>query len=63
MYDKWNNNLVQFARLLCEIEQAGGITDSVMQTLQTEMDLHEADICTLLERAQTVWDNAKKEKP
>ena len=60
MYDKWNNNLVQFARLLCEIEQAGGITDSVMQTLQTEMDLHEADICELLERAQTVWDNAKK---
>ena len=63
MYDKWNNNLVQIARLLCEIEQAGGITDTVMQTLQTEMDLHEADICELLERAQTVWDNAKKEKP
>ena len=63
MTDKWDNNLIQFARLLCEIEQAGGITNDVMQTLQTEMDLHESDICELLERAQTIWDNAKKERP
>ena len=61
MNDKWNNNLVQFARLLCEIEQAGGITDSVMETLQTEMDLQEFEIVELLDRAQGVWDNAKKE--
>lgn len=59
--NKWDNNTVQFARLLCEIEVAGGITDTVMQTLQTEMDLHESQICELLERAQTVWDNSKKE--
>ena len=59
--NKCDNNLIQFARLLCEIEGSGAITDSVIQTLQTEMDLHESDICELLERAQTVWDNGKRE--
>ena len=63
MNDKWNNNLVQFARLLCEIEQAGGLTRSVMETLQTEMDLQKNDICEILDRAQDVWDNAKREIP
>jgi hypothetical protein len=55
----WDNDELQFARLIAEAELSGAFTGAVMQELQEEMDLTEGDIHELLERAQRSWDIAK----
>jgi len=56
----WDDDELQFARLLAEAELSGAFTIEVVQDLQTSMDLNEDDIHELLERAQQTWDDAKE---
>lgn len=56
---KWNNNLIQFARLISEMEAAGAFTEDVINTLCNEMDLEPQQIGELVDRAQQEWEKAK----
>lgn len=51
----WDNDLIQFARLICEIEATEGISLDVAAS----MDLSESDLNELVDRANLVWENAK----
>lgn len=55
----WDNNLVQFARLLCEV----GATCDVLsiEALAQSMDLEVGDVLELFERAHHTWELAKAE--
>lgn len=55
----WLNNGIQFPRLIAELEMAGAFTPEVVQTLCESMDLVEADVMELVERAQVSWDHIK----
>lgn len=58
---KWDLPLIQFARLISELEAAGAFTEQVVQDLQTSMDLHEDAVTELIDRAQAIFDEAKVE--
>lgn len=54
----WENNLVQFSRLLCELVATN-------ETLQLEdvaeaMDLQLEDVNELFDRAHDVWEDVKE---
>jgi hypothetical protein len=54
----WNNNTIQFARLLCEINAT---QDNIDWTLLCQsMDLDLSDIDDILDRAHYVWEKSKK---
>lgn len=56
---KWANNELQFARLIAEIEAAGGFTEQLVQDLCASMDLEKDQVTELIDRAQKHWDEAK----
>lgn len=56
---KWANNELQFARLIAEIEAAGGFTEQLVQDLCVSMDLEKNQVTALIDRAQKHWDEAK----
>jgi hypothetical protein len=56
---KWKDNLVQFSRLIAEMESAGVFTGDIIGKLSNEMDLTSLEICELIERAQKEWEKAK----
>jgi hypothetical protein len=56
---KWNNNELQFARLIAELEAAGAFTVAVMQDLCVSMDLEKNEVTELIDRAQNHWDEMK----
>lgn len=61
MNEKWNDNLVQFARLLCEVV---AIQDNLdIPGLAESMDLTQEDVLVLLDRANTEWERAKGNLP
>lgn len=54
---KWDDNLIQFARLLSEIT---AIQDNLdIDGLAVSMDLDRADVIDLFDRADDVWEQAK----
>jgi hypothetical protein len=53
---RWNDNLVQFARLLAEIVATQDLDN---ETLCASMDLEQDDINELFERAQEMWEQIK----
>jgi hypothetical protein len=55
----WENNLVQFARLISEIQGAWSISENDWQALRDSMDLENDDLMALFDRAFDVWDAAK----
>lgn len=57
----WENDLLQFARLISEIEAAGGFNNSLLKTLCQEMDLNLNDLGSLVDRAQAVWEDCKNQ--
>lgn len=59
----WNNSHIQFARLLAEIEANGGFTDKLMDDLCASMNLERMDVCGLINRAQSEWDEIKAQIP
>lgn len=59
MNDLWNNNHIQFARLISELQAAGAFTDEIVQTLCTEMDLTETELFSIVERADRDFNDSK----
>ena len=61
MTDTWNDNNIQFARLISEIESAGGFTNKLIKDLCINMDLEQAELISLIDRGQSTWDRIKGE--
>jgi hypothetical protein len=55
----WNNNAIQFPRLIMELEQVGVFTDEVMTKLAVEMDLSQLEVAELIDRACATYDKIK----
>ena len=53
----WNNNEVQFARLLCELVAAN--ESLAIEDVARSMDLEVEDVNELFERAHKVFEEAK----
>lgn len=54
----WNNDAIQFPRLLAEIIGVG-LTEDQWDNLLKSMDLESADLSNLFDRAQAKWDAIK----
>lgn len=59
--DPWNNNELQFARLLCEIVATQDKLDYL--ALLESMDLEREQLDELFERAHKLWEEAKGSTP
>ena len=57
----WDNNTIQFPRLIAELQMAGAFTTEVMEALKDSMDLQESDIDELIARAEVLWDKIKED--
>lgn len=57
---QWQNNNVQFARLLAEIA-AAGLPDDVLNDLCASMDLGPVEVTELFDRAQCAFEKNKLE--
>ena len=57
--DRWNDNSIQFPRLIAELEAAGAFKPSIMRDLSESMDLTVGDISELIDRAQIAWEQIK----
>ena len=57
--NKWENNAIQFPRLIAELETTGAFKPSVVKALCDEMDLTKDELFELIERAQSEWDSMK----
>ena len=58
--DNWRNNAIQFARLIAELEAAGVFNDSKLWVdLRQSMEVHEACLSELVDRASAEWDKYK----
>ena len=55
----WNNNAVQFPRLLAEL-RAFGLTKQQYAFLHESMDLSTDEIDELFERAESEWQRIKE---
>jgi len=60
MNKNWNNNRIQFPRLLAEIVATGAITNEVMAGLRDGMDLSNDEINEIFDRAQMEWEKIKQ---
>ena len=59
MKTTWDNNEIQFARLLCEIRANIQGSDKEWQELYASMDLSANDVTVLFDRALVVWEKSK----
>ena len=57
----WDNDLIQFARLICEINATCELSADDWQQLCDGMDLDRSDVVELFDRAHAVWENSKRE--
>lgn len=58
--ENWKNNEVQFARIICELIAIQDDLD--FPGLCASMDISEEELQELLDRAGTVWENAKQKE-
>lgn len=56
---KWENNDIQFSRLLAEIKMAGGLTNEQMHAISESTDLTWNEINELFQRALERFDEIK----
>ena len=56
----WEDNSIQFPRLIDEADAAGAFTADVEETMALSMDLRPADVRELIERARTSWEEIKR---
>lgn len=56
----WENNSIQFPRLIEEAQAAGAFTNEVLHDMADSMDLPISDIHELMERARVVWKKRKE---
>lgn len=52
----WENNDIQFPRLLNELNATGFMTAEIEKQLLDEMDITREELDQLFERARQVWD-------
>lgn len=57
--ENFANNDIQFPRLISELQAAGAFTPEIVKALEDSMDLGEAIIFEIVERADTVWEDVK----
>lgn len=57
----WEDDTIQFPRLIEEAQVAGAFTDEVIRNMAEVMDLEVADVVELLERARRKWEAVKSE--
>ncbi len=55
----WENDRVQFARLIQEIQMAGGLTSKVTKALRDSMDLTRSELVSLFDRARRIFEATK----
>lgn len=58
--DAWNDNNIQFARLLAELQ--GVIPRETLEAVAVSMDLTPAQVGELLDRAVTAWEDIKSDR-
>lgn len=59
-FHPWKDSRLQFARLIAELQMAGAFTrKNLMADLRDSMDLTDAEILELVERATNFWEGAK----
>lgn len=56
----WDDNSIQFPRLICEINACVDIRGKDWQTLCESMDLQEEDVEELFDRANDEWEKIKQ---
>jgi len=56
----WNDDAIQFPRLLCEIQACVDVSMKNWMDLQESMGLSEGEILDLFERATAKWDSIKE---
>lgn len=62
----WEDDLIQFARLITEIEEAGGFIakndqgERVQHVLVESMDIGAIELCELIARARVRWEKTKE---
>ena len=57
----WEENKMQFPRLIAELQMAGAFTPVVMEDLQASMDLSEMEVQEIIERAVLAFDRLIEE--
>lgn len=57
----WENDMIQFARLITELQLAGAFTAEMLNRLSEQMDLELNDIYEIIERAQITFDKSVSE--
>lgn len=58
MKSLWENNCIQFSRLLCEINATQENLN--FEILSESMDLDVKELYSIFERANTVWEKTKR---
>jgi hypothetical protein len=58
-HGRWEDDGIQFPRLIAEMEACGAFTPRVLDDLCESMDLDTGDIAELVDRAQTAWETIK----
>jgi hypothetical protein len=51
----WQNNAIQFPRLIAELESVGAFPPNIINALADEMDLSPDEVLELVGRAQMEW--------
>jgi len=57
---KWEDNSIQFPRLIEEAQAAGAFTKEVINDMAESMDLQTHEVHELLERARVKWEKIKE---
>jgi hypothetical protein len=56
----FQNNAIQFPRLIAELEANGIFTKRVLRSLREQTDLSFAELYSVIDRACNVWDEIKE---
>jgi hypothetical protein len=62
-YERWQDDFIQFARLLSEIQACECLIDESWEELCQEMDLTSDELSDLFDRAQEAWEKIKAQLP
>jgi hypothetical protein len=57
--ERWFDNEVQFARLICEL--VANVDNLEFELVAESMDLSKKELISLYDRANAVWERAKRE--
>lgn len=53
---KWNNNKIQFPRIICEAYAVGAFTQTVIKDMSKRMNMTEQDAWDLIKRARNQYN-------